>query len=117
MAAWGELTSWHGGGLGRVDELIQEVRRQPPWQRHPHDKKGVHLYNRFRKSLEELKSHGKVSNVVVESIRLWKVNQEVSDKSKKRRRTNVVTDETASPIFDLLGIGMGLGPIDVTGAV
>ena len=25
MAAWGRLTSWHGGGTGRVDELIQQV--------------------------------------------------------------------------------------------
>ena len=82
-----------------------------------YDKKGVHLYNRLKKLLEELKSHSEYDDVVAESIQLWKANQEASDKSKKCRRTNFVTDETAAPVFDLLGIGLGLGDIDVTGAV
>ena len=51
------------------------------------------------------------------SIRLWKANQEASDKSKKRRKTNFFTDETAASAFDLQKNGLGLGAIDVTGAV
>ena len=54
---------------------------------------------------------------MAESIRLWKENQENSDKSKKCRRPNFFTNETAAPVSDFLEIGLELGDIDVTGVV
>ena len=76
-----------------------------------YDKKGVHLYNRFRTFLEELKLHKEFGNVETEYIQLWKAKQEALVQSKKCRRINVVTEDTEALVFNLLGNGLALGAV------